>query len=168
VENAATAALAAMRLGLSPAAIEQGIAQARWPGRLERVSESPEIILDGAHNPAGARALAAYIQRFYAGRPVRLIFGAMRDKSVAEIGGILFPLAQEVIVTAPRQARAVSPETLRQISGHANLKVAATIEDALALPPTAPAPVTFVTGSLFLVAEARAILVGIHEPRSHP
>jgi dihydrofolate synthase/folylpolyglutamate synthase len=160
VENAATAAVAAMQLGLPRPAIERGIARARWPGRLERVSEDPEIILDGAHNPAGARALAAYIRRFYAGRPVRLIFGAMRDKAVAEIGGILFPHAQEVILTAPRQARAVSPETLRQIGGHAAVKVAATIEDALALAPTTPAPVTFITGSLFLVAEARAILVG--------
>jgi dihydrofolate synthase/folylpolyglutamate synthase len=159
VENAATAAVAAVQLGLPGHAIERGIARARWPGRLERVCEDPEIILDGAHNPAGARSLAAYIRRFYAGRPVRLIFGAMRDKAVAEIGGILFPLAQEVILTAPRQARAVSPETLREIGGHAGLKVAASIEDALALAPTAPAAVTFITGSLFLVAEARAILV---------
>ena len=160
VENAATAAVAAMQLGLPGHAIERGIASVRWPGRLERVCEDPEIILDGAHNPAGARSLAAYIRRFYAGRPVRLIFGAMRDKAVAEIGGILFPHAQEVILTAPRQARAVSPEALRELGGHAGLKVAASIEDALALALTAPAPVTFITGSLFLVAEARAILVG--------
>jgi len=160
VENAATAAVAAVQLGLPGHAIERGIASVRWPGRLERVCEDPEIILDGAHNPAGARSLAAYIRRFYAGRPVRLIFGAMRDKAVAEIGGILFPHAQEVILTAPRQARAVSPEALRELGGHAGFKVAASIEDALALAPTAPAAVTFITGSLFLVAEARAILVG--------
>ena len=59
--------------------------------------------------PPGARALAAYIQRFYAGRRVRLIYGAMRDKAVDEITGILFPLADQVIVTAPQQARAVDP-----------------------------------------------------------
>ena len=165
VENAATAAVAAMQLGLPRTAIEAGIAQARWPGRLERVSEDPEIVLDGAHNPAGGRALAAYIQRFYAGRPVRLVFGAMRDKAVAEMGGILFPLAQEVILTAPRQARAAAPETLREIGGHANAKVAASIEAALALPPSAPETVTFIAGSLFLVAEARAILLGDSTPR---
>jgi dihydrofolate synthase/folylpolyglutamate synthase len=165
VENAATAAVAAMQLGLPRTAIEAGIAQARWPGRLERVSEDPEIVLDGAHNPAGVRALAAYIQRFYAGRPVRLIFGAMRDKAVAEMGGILFPLAQEVILTAPRQARAAAPETLREIGGPANVKVAGSIEEALALPPSAPETVTFIAGSLFLVAEARAILLGDSTPR---
>jgi dihydrofolate synthase/folylpolyglutamate synthase len=157
VENAVTAALALMRLGIPTTAIESGIPAAQWPGRLEHISENPEIILDGAHNPAGARALAAYIQRFYAGRRIRLIYGAMRDKAVAEISGILFPLAKEVIVTAPRQARALAPQTLREISDHPNLTVAPDIETALAIPNDAE--VTFVTGSLFLVAEARALLV---------
>jgi dihydrofolate synthase/folylpolyglutamate synthase len=160
VENAVTAAVALMRLGVPNSAIETGIAGAQWPGRLEHVSESPEIILDGAHNPAGARALAAYIQRFYSARPVRLIYGAMRDKAVAEISGILFPLAGQVIVTAPRQARALAPETMRQISDHPNLAIAPGIEAALALvADAAPGDVIFVTGSLFLVAEARVLLV---------
>jgi len=156
VTNAATAAVALTRLGVSDSAIEAGIAQTRWPGRLERISERPEIIVDGAHNPAGARALAAYIDRFYAGRRVRLIYGAMRDKAVAEIGGILFPRAEQVIVTAPRQARAMSPEAMREIADHPNLQVARTLREALAT--VADADVVFVTGSLFLVAEARELL----------
>jgi dihydrofolate synthase/folylpolyglutamate synthase len=160
VENAATAAVALTRLGVSDSAIEAGIAQTRWPGRLERVSEHPEIILDGAHNPAGARALAAYIDRFYSHRPVRLIYGAMRDKAVAEIGGILFPRAQQVIVTAPRQARALSPEAMREIVDHPGLCVAPTLEDALELIRDGlEEDVIFITGSLFLVAEARALLL---------
>jgi dihydrofolate synthase/folylpolyglutamate synthase len=156
VENAAAAALALRSLGIPDAAIQTGIAGARWPGRLERVSEDPEIILDGAHNPASARSLAAYIERFYRDRRVRLIYGAMRDKAVAEMGGILFPHAQEVILTAPRQARAAAPEALRGLVDHPNLRVAPRIEDALAIPPGDA--VTFVAGSLFLVAEARALL----------
>ena len=161
VENAVTAAVALARLGVPAAAIEAGIARTEWPGRLERVTESPEIILDGAHNPAGARALAAYIQRFYSGRPVRLIYGAMRDKAIEEISGILFPHAQQVIVTAPRQARALSPETIHRISDHPNLVTAPDIEAALELVRGAgPEDVIFVTGSLFLVAEARALLAG--------
>ena len=91
VENAATAAVALTRLGVSDAEIVRGIASTRWPGRLELLCERPEIIVDGAHNPAGARALAAYMDRFYSGRNVTLIFGAMRDKALDEIGGILFP-----------------------------------------------------------------------------
>jgi dihydrofolate synthase / folylpolyglutamate synthase len=160
VENAVTAALALERLGVSRRAIETGISNAEWQGRLELVSEQPEIILDGAHNPAGARALAAYIGKFYADRNVRLIFGAMRDKAVAEIGGILFPLAGEVIVTAPRQARALAPETMATVADHANLGIAEHIEDALAMvrEHAKSADAVFITGSLFLVAEARAIL----------
>ena len=159
MENAVTAAAALLALGIADSAIERGIASARWPGRLELVSDRPEIILDGAHNPAGARALAAYIDRFYAGRNVRLIYGAMRDKAVAEIGGILFPHAREVIVTAPRQARAMAPETLSRISEHPNLRIAATLEAALeAVAGAPPEDAIFITGSLFLVAEARAIL----------
>jgi dihydrofolate synthase/folylpolyglutamate synthase len=152
--------VALLRLGVADSAIEAGIAGTCWPGRLEHVSESPEIILDGAHNPAGARALAAYIQRFYGSRRVRLIYGAMRDKAVEEIGGILFPLAWQVIVTAPRQARALAPETMRAISDHANLTITPGIEAALAMVGDASrSDVIFVTGSLFLVAEARALLV---------
>jgi dihydrofolate synthase/folylpolyglutamate synthase len=156
VENAVSAALALRCLGISDSSIQAGIARTRWPGRLERIFERPEIILDGAHNPAAARALAAYIERFYGARRVRLIYGAMRDKAVAEVGGILFPQAQEVILTAPRQSRAIAPEALRGLVDHPNLRVAAHIEDALEMPPGDA--VTFITGSLFLVAEARAIL----------
>jgi dihydrofolate synthase/folylpolyglutamate synthase len=160
VENAATAAVALTRLGISESEIIAGIARTCWPGRLERVSEHPEIILDGAHNPAGARALAAYITRFYAGRRVRLIYGAMRDKAIDEIGGILFPHAQQVIVTAPRQARALSPESIRQVAEHPDLRTAANLRDALAMVQDATAKdAIFITGSLFLVAEAREMLV---------
>ena len=160
VENAVTAAVALACLGIADSAIEAGIARARWPGRLERVSERPEIILDGAHNPAGARALAAYIDRFYGHRTVRLIYGAMRDKAIDEISGILFPRAQQVIVTAPQQARALAPEALRDIGAHPGLRTAPTLRDALALveEDASPDDVVFITGSLFLVAEARAIL----------
>jgi dihydrofolate synthase/folylpolyglutamate synthase len=161
VENAVTAAVALLRLGVAAPAIEAGIANARWAGRLEHVSEHPEIVLDGAHNPAGARALAAYIRRFYSGRRVRLIFGAMRDKAVAEISGILFPLAQQVIVTAPRQSRAIAPETLREMSDHPDLQTAPDIRAALeSVRDAAAEEAIFVTGSLFLVAEARALLCG--------
>lgn len=159
VGNAAVAAAALDRLGVTSNAIEQGIAQARWPGRLDRVSESPEIVLDGAHNPAGARALAAYIARFYGGRHVILIYGAMRDKAVAEIAGILFPLAHEIIATAPDQSRAADPATIRTLTDHQNIRIAPRLADALAQVRLAPPEhAIFITGSLFLVGEALALL----------
>jgi dihydrofolate synthase/folylpolyglutamate synthase len=160
VENAAAAVVSLVRLGVPDAAIQAGIACAQWPGRLERVSEVPEIIVDGAHNPAGARALAAYLDRFYEGRPVRLIYGAMRDKAIAEISGILFPRARQVIVTAPQQGRAVAPESLRDIVDHPDLRTAPRLADALAMVrDAAPGELILITGSLFLVAEAREKLV---------
>ncbi len=161
VGNAVVAVAALDRLGIARSAIECGIAAARWPGRLDRVSESPEIILDGAHNPAGARALAAYIEQFYTGRYVVLIYGAMRDKAVDEMTGVLFPHADEVIATAPRQSRAVDPETIRALAGHPNLRTAPDLAAALALARFGPADrVIFVSGSLFLVGEALALLNG--------
>jgi dihydrofolate synthase / folylpolyglutamate synthase len=161
VGNAVVALAALDRLGVARSAIERGIAAARWPGRLDCVSESPEIILDGAHNPAGARALAAYIERFYAGRRVVLIYGAMRDKAVDEMTGVLFPHAGEVIATAPRQSRAVDPETIRTLAVHPNLRTAPNLAAALAMARTGPADrVIFVSGSLFLVGEAMALLNG--------
>ena len=157
--NAATAAVALTRLGISDADIERGIAAAVWPGRLERLSERPEIIVDGAHNPAGARALAAYIDRFYKNRNVTLIFGAMRDKALDEIGGILFPRARHIILTAPDQARAASPDAIRPLLDHPDVRVAPRLAEALELVrAAAPDEVVFVTGSLFLVAEARAMV----------
>lgn len=159
VTNALTAITALELLGVSPEAIRQGLATVHWPGRLERVASRPDIYLDGAHNPAGARALAAYIERFHAGRRVWLIYGAMRDKAVTEMAGILFPVADEVIVTAPAQPRAVRPELIRELVDHPRLRTAPRLADALRmLEEAGPLDVVFITGSLFLVGEARALL----------
>ena len=157
VENARTAAVALTALNVTPEQIRAGIAAARWPGRLEMVSKAPEIWLDGAHNPSGARALAAYIARFHAGRRIGLIYGAMRDKSVEEIAGILFPLADELIITAPDQTRALRAEAILEMEPHGNARIAADVGAALAMERNCD--VLFLTGSLYLVGEARAILV---------
>ncbi|HKD06144.1 MAG TPA: DUF6027 family protein [Bryobacteraceae bacterium] len=155
MENARTAVAALAVFGVSAAAIREGIARAEWPGRLERIAEN--FILDGAHNPAGAKALAQYIRRFYADEPIRMIYGAMRDKAVDEVTNTLLPLAAEVIVTAPNQPRALNPEALAEMTDHPNLKTATSLIDAVALARKLPMP-TFITGSLFLVGEARALL----------
>ncbi len=158
IENARVAAAAMLKFGLEAPAIAAGIARAKWPGRLERVRSNPDIILDGAHNPAGARALAAYILEFFPNEPIRIIYGAMRDKAVDEVTATLFPLAAEVIITAPDQPRAVAPEALAAVVEHANLRAAPNLAAALELAGHRPLT-TFITGSLFLVGEARALLV---------
>jgi dihydrofolate synthase/folylpolyglutamate synthase len=159
--NALVAMAALDRLGVATSAIERGIAAARWPGRLDHVAQSPEIILDGAHNPAGARALADYIERFYSGSHVVLVYGAMRDKAVEEMTGILFPHADEIIATAPRQSRAVDPATIQGFSDHPKVRNAPDLAAALRMARSGPTDrVIFITGSLFLVGEAMALLNG--------
>ena len=152
VENARTAAIALHELGVSMA----GIGSTQWPGRLERISQRPEIILDGAHNLAGTRALAEYIRRFYSGRRVWIVYGVMRDKDVGEMAALLFPLAERVIATAPDNSRALPPEKI-PAPGAA---ITHTVGEAVALARQAgPEHVVFITGSLFVVGEARALLV---------
>jgi dihydrofolate synthase/folylpolyglutamate synthase len=152
VENARTAAIALHELGVPPL----GIAKTCWPGRLERVSEEPEMILDGAHNPAGTRALVSYIQRFYGGRRIWIVYGVMRDKAVAEMTEMLFPLAHRVILTAPANSRAMPPESIPAPGA----TVTHTVAEAIALSRQAgPTDAIFITGSLFVVGEARALLI---------
>ena len=152
VENARTAAIALHELGASP----DGIALTRWPGRLEHVSERPEIILDGAHNLAGTRALVAYIRRFYSGRRIWIVYGVMRDKDAGAMTSLLFPLAHRVILTAPPNTRALPPESISAPEA----VITHTVREALeAARSASPDDVVFVTGSLFVVGEARALLV---------
>ncbi|MBM3812150.1 MAG: bifunctional folylpolyglutamate synthase/dihydrofolate synthase [Acidimicrobiia bacterium] len=158
VANIRTAVTALQALGLSVTAIQEGIARAQWPGRLERVSASPDIILDGAHNPAGIRALTDHITRFYADRKVWLIYATMRDKSVDEIGERLSGAASEIILTMSDSARSLRPETLRPMFPHPQVRTAPRLAQALELAAeAAPSDVIFICGSLFLVGEAKAL-----------
>jgi dihydrofolate synthase/folylpolyglutamate synthase len=140
--------------------IESGIANVRWPGRLERLSENPAIYLDGAHNPSGARELLEFWQRDLAGRRIILIYGAMRDKAVDEIAGILFPHAHQVILTEPRQPRAISVPLLSEMTAHLASHRPTVIRDPFqaidhALELARENDAVFVTGSLYLVGDLR-------------
>lgn len=161
VENCLTAVAALHALGVPPEAIQRGIAAARWPGRLERVRQRPDWFLDGAHNPAGASALADYIREFHENRRIWMVFAAMRDKDLSVIAPLLFPLAQELIFTAPDNPRAFSPEELRTASGESRALLASSAAEAISWAEEAgPEDAVFVTGSLYLVGEARRLLVG--------
>lgn len=158
VGNAITAALALQTLGVSA----QGIAETRWPGRLEHVAPNPDILLDGAHNPAGAYALAAHVRRFYRGRKIRMIFGAMRDKAAAEVGSILFPLAAELTFTAPGGSvawRAMPPEELRALAGRGGTEPDVQTAIEAVLRRSSSDDLILITGSLYLVGEARALFL---------
>jgi len=164
VRNALTALAAARMLAergapIDDQAISRGVAATVWPGRLERIGERPEIYVDGTHNPAGAREIAVFWEQFLPGRNIYLIYGAMRDKAVDEIAGLLFPRASAVILTAPAQSRAISAPLLAEMAGH-HARRAEVIPDPAqalqrALDLASPEDVIFITGSLYLVGELR-------------
>jgi dihydrofolate synthase / folylpolyglutamate synthase len=144
---------------ITPETIHNGIASTRWPGRLELVRTAPGVFLDGAHNPAGARVLAAYIRRFHADKKIWMVFGAMRDKDIHVMGPELFPLAHELVFTTPNQARAFHAAEISEISGEARAHVIDSPAEALQFVLKAPPEdVVFITGSLYLVGEIRADL----------
>ena len=159
VINSQTALTALHQLDLPREAIERGICNARWPGRLDRIRERPDIIVDGAHNPAGVRALADFIATHFQGRRVWLIYGTMRDKSVDEIGDLLSSVASEIILTAADSPRALRPEALAPLFDHPRVRTAPRLAGALALAGEAsPQDAIFITGSLQLVGEAYSLL----------
>ena len=156
--NTLLAAAAARVLGADDAAIRRGLARARWPGRFDvrRRSEGGWLVLDGAHNPAGARALAASLQTYFGDAPTTFVIGVLRDKDAA---GILAPLlgrARRVVLTASSNPRAVSPANLRALVPDAvQVSVAASVADALAIAEREEStPILCVAGSLSVVGEA--------------
>jgi dihydrofolate synthase/folylpolyglutamate synthase len=165
VKNALTAAAAAKILvergfSLNAAAIESGISNVRWPGRLERVAEHPDVYLDGAHNPAAARELRAFWDERLSGRRIILVYAAMRDKAVDEVAGILFPRAERVILTQPHQSRAISADVLARMTCHHAAQCESIADASLAIDRAlllaSEDCAVFITGSLFLVGEARS------------
>jgi dihydrofolate synthase/folylpolyglutamate synthase len=165
IRNALTAATAARLLSergfpVNDEAIVRGIATARWPGRLERLSMQPAVYLDGTHNPAGARELLKFWDENFKGRRILLVYGAMRDKAVDEIAGLLFPRADRVILTEPLQPRAISASLLEEMTSHlaAQAVVVRNPGEALerALEMAGPDDAIFATGSLYLVGDLRS------------
>jgi dihydrofolate synthase/folylpolyglutamate synthase len=155
--------------GLDESAIRRGFADARWPGRMELLTATSHgrVLLDGAHNPAGARALAAALAELGV-RRFPLVFGAMRGKRVSALLRALAPLQPEPIFTRVADAGARSPESLladwRRVAPHGAAGATApapeqALQQAAAVRRDPEQPIV-VAGSLYLVGAARARLVG--------
>jgi len=158
---------------ISNASIETGIRNTKWPGRLELLtfSEGPDILLDVAHNPAGAWTLRAAIAQLPDSQPRTLLFTCLRDKNLKEMSQILFPLfdssadrPHDHIFFAPiDNPRAASLESLLAaahalaISAHAAPHLAAALAQARAVTP--PNGLIIATGSVYLVGEIRHLAV---------
>jgi dihydrofolate synthase / folylpolyglutamate synthase len=145
--------------------IEQGIHSTSWPARFQVIPPAdgfPEVVLDVAHNPAGAWALRSALSTFYEGRSLTFIFGAMRDKAITEIADIIFPLADRVIATHAENPRAASSQQIAEMGAHAQTEIlqAKNVQEALERACTLAGPrgVIVITGSIYIVGEALGIL----------
>ncbi len=142
-----------------------GLARTRWEGRLERVARRPDIFLDGAHNPASATRLAAAIRELKPSyQRLALVIGILGDKDHAGILSQLLPLADLVIVTKPNYSRAMDVEALASTirKQHGSVETAETVAAAIALArqQAAPNDLVLVTGSLYVVGDARVLFQG--------
>jgi dihydrofolate synthase/folylpolyglutamate synthase len=148
-------------LKLSDGAVKRGLARARWSGRFEVAHQQPFIILDGAHNPNGVRALLEglklYWERYLRGGRRGLLFGVMRDKEIPEMSKALFPWFDELILTKPNYYRAAEPESLRGLAARFGKPAQVIVPAGEALRQARARldnrDLLCVTGSLYLVGE---------------
>jgi dihydrofolate synthase/folylpolyglutamate synthase len=160
--NALLAVAAARELGVPEGAVREGLERVRWPGRFQVIGGGPWLVLDGAHNPGGARALADSLRQHFGEEPVALVFGTSSDKDARGMIEALAPLAGRIILVASSSPRAAAPESLRGLvpSRVPRVDVAASAGAALARAAESPGRVVCLTGSLFLVADALRHLAG--------
>jgi len=164
---AAAEELAQFGFRVTPKQIEQGIRETRWPGRFQVLPPSAathqrKMVLDVAHNPAGAWALRSALSENFPDRELTFVFAAMRDKPLQEIAEILFPLAEQVVVTSVANPRAASTSELLQAASRTGVALCAEETAAAALARaqdlSKPDGVIVMTGSMFLVGEAMTLM----------
>jgi dihydrofolate synthase/folylpolyglutamate synthase len=162
VHNAAAGVVAVEALtgqALHPDTLREGLAAVRSPGRLEIVRHDPLLILDGAHNPAGARALAEAMREAFRWERLHLVVAISANKDLAGIAAVLRPLADRVFVTRNDSVRSADPADVAAAFG-GDVQDALSVRDAIeaARAAAAPGDVILVTGSLFTVADAKQAL----------
>ena len=167
--------LSKQSFAISPRQVAEGIRLTRWPGRFQIVppdagGSRPEMVIDVAHNPAGAWALRAGLSEHFAGSPLErkliMVYGAMRDKAIREVGRILFPLAEKVVLTrAGGNPRAATTTELVEAVGDCGTplleapNVAEAVRQAMAAArPFGPRALLVITGSIYIVGEAMQTL----------
>lgn len=182
IENAAVAyaALQAAQqkeIPVTDAAIQRGMSEMRWPGRLEKVGENPLIVLDGAHNPYSIERLVEALTTLGGYEALTVIFGCMADKQVSDMLAALLPTCQRIIFTHAENSRAASADDLLMAAQElvndgiqhgdswasvVHLEAAADLRSAIELSRQGmkPADGLCITGSLAVVGEARTILLG--------
>ena len=166
VENAGLALMASWLLNhadpLSETVVRNGLRSVVWPGRFELVASNPETIVDGAHNVDSIRRLAETLLGRLAGRHLAVILGVARDKDLDGILAELAPLAPAIFATASHNPRAVDPETIATSAERHGMQaqIVPDVGDAISAAQrfAGPGGLVCVTGSLYVVAEAREAL----------
>ncbi|MDQ6710418.1 MAG: bifunctional folylpolyglutamate synthase/dihydrofolate synthase [Candidatus Dormibacteraeota bacterium] len=154
---AAIDALRARGWEISNGELRNGLAHARWPGRLEVIDRDPIVLVDGAHNPAGLERSLATVRGLAKDRPLVIIFGAMKDKDLPAMLALLRATRAPVVFSGIDWHRATRPEDLAAQFG-SDMSMAPSITKALAMARerVGPGGLVFVCGSLYLVGEAIA------------
>ncbi|TYP57668.1 bifunctional folylpolyglutamate synthase/dihydrofolate synthase [Thermosediminibacter litoriperuensis] len=112
LDNAATAVASVEALGhyginITKEAVEKGLLEARWPGRLEIIGRNPDVLIDGAHNPSGVRVLKSALLKYFPGKRVILVLGILKDKDYLKMLEEIIPVADAVVATRPDSPRAL-------------------------------------------------------------
>ncbi len=165
VALAAAEVLETSGMAFTPSALREGIAAAYWPGRMELVPGTPPLLLDGAHNPAGASALADALQEYSYSR-LLLVTGVCDDKDIARIYAPLIPLVDEVFTVTPAVERALRDTELSRfflehtIAARPCGSVVEGVNKARSC--AAEGDLILVCGSLFVIGEVKAWLEQVH------
>lgn len=153
---------------VSTEAMLEGLRDVRWPGRLEMIHATPRVILDGAHNPAGARVLEEALRKEFEFRHLILLVGILKDKDIRAILQTLSPLAHQIILSRASIERAAPAALLKTALGRHGDKaeVIENLEEAIekGLSLTGEDDLLLITGSLYVVGEARAYF--LHQGKS--
>ncbi|MBS4202741.1 bifunctional folylpolyglutamate synthase/dihydrofolate synthase [Lederbergia citrea] len=137
-----------------------GLKKAYWPGRLELLSKSPTVLIDGAHNKEGLQAFAAAIKSRFQGRKINIVFAALKDKDLTEMFGILNSMEADLYLTQFDFPRAASAVELKDMSGNPNAKIHHDWPQLLKqlISSSKPDELIAVTGSLYFISEVKPYL----------
>ncbi|MEG6584023.1 bifunctional folylpolyglutamate synthase/dihydrofolate synthase [Dendrosporobacter sp. 1207_IL3150] len=165
VENSALAIMTAMilqakDLRITSDSIANGLADVAWPGRFEIIEGTPKVIIDGAHNPAGAKMLRLNLDNMFTDRSIVFLLGILQDKDITGIVESLIKPQDIVVVTSPDSERAAPPEMVSNTISARWVEVSASIEEGLnrAYQLAGDGGIVCVAGSLYLIGFARRII----------
>jgi len=171
IDNAALAVACASLLKVKTSAIQDGIWHAYWPGRMEILSRKPLIVLDGAHNAHGMAALAESMESYWSKKKIVAMFGMLADKDREKAMAVILPFVTRAVVTKVNSPRAGNWQYLAEICQKEGViaepveQVEAAVVRTLELSDEVQADMILVTGSLYMLGDARAFLIKLLQGR---